>query len=692
MAKMTDDVFKSQVLMAEADAITHSNSYMPLNRQMMEYYLACPNGYEVEGQSQVTSTEVSDVVGSDMPSLVRFFLSGRDIMKFMPNTEDQRDIDEANEKTKYVHHIIRNQKSSFRLFHDYLKNNEIQSIGAIHYPWKEEKKTEVKEYKGIDGDELTMIFIDLEIEAEKQGFEFEVIETKVHKSNKKVEQKAIVDDEVYDVKIKITRTKEGVVLSNIPIEQMLISSNAETKDTADLVGHQFMARRGDLQARGFDKGKLDQLPRSANQTDAAMRALRFRGLDGSTAAQAVISDPANDLLPVSKLYVMIDYDGDGIPERRYVVKIGTLIFDNDPFDHVPYAISSAILMPGSLIGRSRAEITMQSQLLGTETMRSIMDNSYDVGTGRIIVNDTVDMDSLLTSRNQGVVTFEGNGDVRANAAQLETPFVGDKMLLISQYIDSKRAASTGELLANQGLEADKIYNETATRFDGMRDAGAAKIELVVRVIAETGMLDLFEGIAWTVSHFQSSKDEIMVRGKQLSINPTRWWNEHRVDAKVGQGAGDGAETLSNLSGIFQIQNQLKAEGSPLVDDKKRFNTIERILQAMDEPQINEFINDPAIPQQSAQFLLEQNTQLMQALQQANQKNPLAEAELVKREGEVAIAQGNLALKGAELAEKQRQFDIKQQSENTKDLLTLEKDYAKIEADSGKDIPNRGPEQ
>lgn len=676
MAKMTEDEFLSQVNMAESDAISHSSSYMPLQRQAMEYYLACPNGYEVEGQSQVTSTEVSDVVGADMPSLVRFFLSGREIMKFKPNTEDPRDIAEANEKTKYVHHVIRNQKSAFKIFHDFLKTVEIQTIGAFHYPWKEEKRTEVREYAGLDEDELTAIMVDLEVEADKQGFEFEVTDSDENK------------DGTTDLKFKLTRTKKGVVLSNIPIEQMLISKNATTKDEADLIGHRFMARRGDLQAQGFDKELLDTIPAGSNHADARMRSIRFKDSGGQTSINS-ISDPANDLLPVSNMYIMIDFDGDGIPERRHVIKIGTEIFDNDPFDHVPYAISSAILMPGNIMGRSRAEITMQPQLLGTEIMRSTMDNIYDVGTGRLAVNENVDMDSLLTSRNQGVVTFEGNGDVRASVAQLETPFIGDKTMLVMQYLDSKRSASTGELLANQGLEADKIYNETATRFDGIRDAGAAKIELVARVIAETGIRDLFEGIAWTVSHFQSSKDEIMVLGKQLTINPTRWWNEHAIEAKVGSGAGDDTETLNNLSGIFQIQNQLKAEGSSLVDEKDRFNTIERMLQTMDEPNVDQFFNDPEVPEQSAQFLMERNQQLTQMLEQMQGQNPLAEAEQVRAEAKLIEAQGKAQLDIAKMREDQRQFNEKLEAEGRRMLLQLEKEYTALELQHNTDIAGKG---
>ena len=680
MAKMKEAEFVSQINMAEADAITHSENFMPLQRQSLEYYLACPNGYEVEGQSQVTSTEVADVVGSDMPALVRFFLGGGEIMEFKPNSEDPVDIEEADHKTKYVHHIIRNQKSAFRIMHDFLKEVEIQSIGAIHYPWEETKAKEVRSYDGLSEDEFALIVQSAEEEAGRQKFELEKTETQ----NK---------DKTWKLKIEITRTKKGVVLSNIPIEQMLISSNAANKDDAALIGHHFMEMRGILKSQGFKTSisgvSIDDITTSVNSIDSSMRQIRF-GNQGGTVDASAISDPASDMLHVSNLYPLIDFDGDGIPERRHVIKIGTEIFHNEQFDHVPYAISSAILMPGNLMGRGRAEITLQPQLLGTELMRSTMDNVYDVGAGRIGVNaDQVDMDSLLTERNSGVVMFEGTTDIRANLMQIETPFVGDKNLLIQQYLDSKRAASTGQMLSNQGLEADTIYNETAARFNGMKDAGAAKIELVIRVIAETGIRDLFEGIAWTVSHFQSSADEIMVLGKQLTVNPSRWWAEHAVEAKVGAGAGDTEESLANLSGIYQIQNQLKSEGSALVDEKDRFNTLSRMLQAMGENKINEFFNDPEVPDQSAQFLMEQNQQLMVMLEQSQSANPLAEAEQVRAEATLLKAQTDNQVKLMEAGAKQSAQIAEMQQNMQQFMVDMEFKYTKLELENNTDIPGKG---
>lgn len=684
MANMNLDEFEQYVREAEADADAHAENYMPLNRRSLEYYLGLPNGYEVEGQSQVTSTEVSDVVNSDMPSLVRFFLSGGDIMKFVPNTEDPVDVREAEEKTKYVHHIIRNQKSAFKIMHDFLKSTEIQTIGAIHYPWKETKSVEYREYTGLDDDELALILTDIEIESKKQEFEFEV-------------EDQDSKDQTNDVKIKITREKKGVVLENIPIDQMMITSNASTKDEADLIGHQFLGRRGDLKAQGYTKSlsgvSIDDIAPTGYSYDSGMKSIRFSSQGGEVQASP-ITQKASELLLVKNMYVLVDYDGDGIPERRHVIKIGTEYFHNEQFDHVPYAISSAILMPDNLMGRSRAEVTLQSQLLGTEIMRSTMDNIYDVSTGRMAVNaDAVDMDSLLTERNAGVIMFD-DGDIRQHIMQVESPFIGDKTLLIMQYLDSKRVNTTGEPLANQGLEADKIYNETATRFEGIRDAGAAKVELVTRVIAETGMRDLFEGIAWTVSRFQSTKDEIMVLGKQITVNPARWWNDHQIESRVGIGAGDDNEKVASLSGVFQIQNQLKAEGSVLVDEKDRYNTLKRMLEAMGEYGVNEFFNDPEEPEQTAQFLMEQNEQLMQTIEQmqAQLANPLAEAETVKQQGTIAIAQGKLQLEAAKLAQSQKQFNASQQSDMAQKLLDLEQKYTELELQFNQDIPGKGADE
>jgi len=75
------------------------------------------------------------------------------------------------------------------------------------------------------------------------------------------------------------------------------------------------------------------------------------------------------------------------------------------------------------------------------------------------------------------------------------------------------------------------------------------MELVCRVIAETGYRELWEGLSWFESHYQDTDLEIRVLGSQMSFNPKDWKYDHRVCAKVGTGAGDDEKTLQNPSAI-----------------------------------------------------------------------------------------------------------------------------------------------
>ena len=533
----------------------------------------------------------------------------------------------------------------------------------------------------MDEDELTLIVSDAEQEAELSDGDFEITEQKEN------------SDGTFDVKFKLTHIKKGVVIESVPSEGMLIASNTDNKHTSTMIGHHFMKSRGDLISEGFDEELIRSIPTSVTSESTALKELRYQGGYSTT---NTANHWASEELEVFNIYPKIDFDGDGITERRHVIKIGTEIVHNEPFDHVPYAISSALLMPDSLIGRSRAEITEETQLVKTTVLRGTMDNTYRVVGGRVVVNEEVtNLDDLLTERHNGIVRAEG--DVRQAIAQLETPYVGDKMLQIMQYLDTARAQTTGSLLANQGLEVD-LNKETATRFNGVQEAGAAKVELVARVIAEVGYRSLYEGIAWLVSHFQSTKDEILVNEKPLTVDPTKWWKDHHLEVEVN----DDSDALENMGALLTLQNQLKLQNSPLVDDVKIYNTVSDIVQTMGIKRVNKFFNNPEKPDE---LLLFQNEQLL-ALAETQQhqlqaaQNPLAEAEAIKAQSDMVQKAGELQLKQDQLAEDQRQFNFKMAQDQQQfqeklnaqireALLKLEKDYTQLEVENDTDIPGEG---
>ena len=382
----------------------------------------------------------------------------------------------------------------------------------------------------------------------------------------------------------------------------------------------------------------------------------------------------------------VDYDGDGIAERRYIVKAGNEILENEQHSMVPYAINSAILMPHSAIGRGRGELAKTHQRVSTVVTRNILNNIYNVSNGRVVVNDEdTNIDDLLTVRPNGIVRTQG--DPTRAVFQLQTPYIGDQVLQVIQYWDGLKAQTTGNQLANQGLDADRFAEESVARFEGMNKSGAAKVELVARVMGETGFRKLFDGLAWYVSRYQVEDIELKILGEPIVIEPLKWVSHNSVSSNVGLAAGDDEQMLQNMGQLFQILQQLKASGSSVADDVKIYNVTAKIIESMGIARVGDFANNPAIP---AKILQAENEQMKAMLQQMQgQENPLAEAEMVKREGDIAIAQGKLSLEGAKLQENQRQFNEEQEAKTSKTIAELEAKYTELELKYNTDIKGQG---
>jgi len=668
MAKMTEHELLSLVSQAEQQAAIYSGDLMRDNTKYLEAYFGDKSGdfAAVPNQSSVVSTDIADVVEADMPSLARVFLGSGDIITFQPNTDNEVEIAEAEEKTKYVNWIVRNQPESFQIIHNWLKDAEIQKNGVVKYFIEEQKDVEVVEYTGVNSEELAAIRDSL------IGSTVDKVKVDI------AEQNENELDQTFDIKFRVTTEKKKVCIINIPPESFLITRNAESLETAEMVGDRVRKTRSELLADGFDRELIGQLPTVSDKAVQESNIASIRNQDqGGEITESTISEWASEYVEISDLYIKIDFDGDGIAERRHIMVSGNVVLINEYFNHVPYASLSAILMPHKAIGRSRAEITYQTQLQKTALVRGMNDNIYMVNNPRNVVHGDVDLDDMLTVRTNGIVRLDEDSQVLPQQAvfPLQIPYIGDRTLQVIQYVDQARAQTSGTLLASQGLDADAIEKETATRFNGVQEAGTAKIELIARNYAETGFRKLYEGIAWLVSRYQDTQTEFRVLGKALAVNPKSWKYNHHIESNVGLGAGDNEKLVAARQGIYQIQQQLKATGSVLTDEVGIYKNLTGLIDGIGINQSEGLFNNPEEPDE---LLKAQNEQLnmmvlqlqeqAQILQQAAD-NPLAEAELVKREGDIAIAQGKLSLDAAKL-----------ESQNTKDQAKLQADKQKQQED------------
>lgn len=679
--KMTDSELVSLVSQAESQAAIFSGDLMRDNTKYLEAYLGEKTGdfAAIPNQSSVVSTDIADVVESDMPSLARIFLGSGNIITFTPNTENEIETQEAEEKTKYVNWIIRSQPESFQLIHNWLKDAEIQKNGVVKYFIEDHKEVEMVEYENVDVNELSAIRDSL------VGSFVDKVKVDI------VEQEETTSEQTFNIKFRVTTEKQKVCIINIPPESFLITRNASSIDDAEMVGDRVRKTRSELLADGFKRELIDKLPKVSDKAVQESNIASVRNRDqGGEYNESTIAEWASEYVEISDLYVKVDFDGDGIAERRHIMISGNVVLINEYFNHVPYASLSALLMPHKAIGRSRAEITYQTQLQKTALMRGMNDNIYMVSNPRNVVHGDVDLDDMLTVRTNGIVRLDEDSTILPQSAvfPLQTPYIGDRTLQVIQYIDQARAQTSGNLLASQGLDADAISKETATRFSGVQDAGAAKIELMARNYAETGFRKLFEGIAWLVSRYQNTETELRVLGKALTVNPKGWKYNHYVESNVGLGAGENDKLIEALQGLYGIQQQLKATGSALVDDDKLYSTLNRITDGLGLPRTSEFFNDPKEPDDLLKAHNEQLNSMVIQLQEQLQmtQNPLAEAEQIKQQAFLVKAQSDAQIKVAELQSKNEHFQQELEASSKKQIEELALKLTELELKYQKDVP------
>jgi len=693
--KMTDNELSVIVNSLVQDSVSHNSEFMKENEEYLRRYNQEPYGDEDPDFSQVIATDVSDLVEADMTSMVRVFLGSGSIISFEPITDDESEVKEAQQKTEYINYLVQSRPGAYKIIHDFLKDAEIQKMGVLHYYMETVRDTQEIARDDITLPELTLI-------TENIVGQDNIVDASIAAKEDK-------GDGLFDARIRITSEVKEIVIDNVPTEDFLLSRNSRSVDDAQSVGHVTYPTRSELVASGMSESEVNEFATSSpnatgnqggNKSNGAslsqnMKAIRWRDEGGEIIDNAAFSEWSAETVKRVQLYAKVDFDGDGIAERRRIVKIGSTITENEPYDHVPYAITSAIIEPHKAIGNGRASLVMQDQSINTELQRSLLDNAYDAGNPRTIVGDGVNMDDYLDQQRDGVVRMKAGSSMapKDGVQQLLTPYIGDSLLQVMQSRDQAQADRTGGLLASQGLEADQLHRETATRFAGVEKASEAKIELVARNHAETGFRKLYEGLAWTLQRFQNEEQRVRVAGKPITVKPSEWKFKTVAVSQVGLGAGAGEKTVQQLTGLLSIQQQLKQSGSLIVDDQGVYNSLDKMVKALGFAQTGEFFNNPDVPQE---LLMAQYQQLVQAMQQAqlqieelSQKNPLAEAELIKAQASLTNAEqkSQVELIKADAQTTQKQIETLQKSAQFQAEQTL--DYTKLELDHNVDIPEEG---
>ncbi len=638
MPALTEDDFKSYLKSAIAGSETLRSELAADCDVADDYYACAPRGDEKEGFATFTSSQVADLVDSDMPTLVRIFLGAGKAVEFLPcNENSKEDAREASNKTRYVEKLITSAPGYYRTMLSMLMGVEMHKISILRYGLQEKKTVRVKEHCGITAE--TEILLDEQYR--KEYDDVEIVEKKVDEDEMQEGGEIL-----YEVKYRLTKKEDPIpYIRRVHPSRFRISQDATGKEDARIIGEDIFIRRGELVARGYKKEDVEKIPRSADNTDYSINPYRAEHVEW-----------ASEVVMGFDGFFCCDFDGDGIIEVRKVLIFGDVLLENEELDGDPRAINfafcSATMLPDNVIGMSRGERAIPYQDSITDMTRAMLDNTAQLTRGRTLVNQ---------SQEAGINAYDlmgGGNIIRYNPTQPIDPSmlmfpvpvqpVATEALTVIQYLDSQRSQATGSLMANQGLKADTLYKETATRFKGVDDSAQAKVELLVRNIAETVIKDLYEGMAYYAQRHRLKALEIKVLGEEMKINPGEWMIDHHCGVTVGTGYGDNEKTLDTLNALFMAFGQL--QGTGIVDAKKMYNLLVKMAHAGGLSNVSDYLNDP---ENKEETILAENEQLKAQLAQLQQQiadaTPLMQIEQMKAQVDTMKAQMDDAFKRDKLA-------------------------------------------
>lgn len=588
-------------------------------------YLRLPYGNEQDGRSSVVSSDVLDTIEGMLPDLLDVFVSSDKAVQFDPVSKE--DEEAAAQATDACNYVFYKQNNGFMALYSAAKDGLLMKTGGLKWWWEEKRTPSFQTYRGVDEMQLAMW-----LAANPKA---EVVEKDQREEPLKDEMGNVVSMRtVYDVKVKTVETKGKIKVSPVPPDELLISRrhNSILLDECPYVAHVTRRTLSDVREMGYDVDAEDM--RSAESENEAMdRALRRPVAD--TADELRTDGPMAEGW-LKEEYVLVDFDGDGIAERRQIIRLGDKILSNQEMSHVPIAAWTPYILTHRFDGLSVAEIVSDIQRINTEIVRQSLDNLYFANNQRLRVltdaqgNPQANIDDLLNSRPGGIVREFVQGAVNP----LEQPWIGAQTLPMLEYLSTVKENRTGYTRYSQGMDSNSL-NKTARGVSLIMNASQKRMKLMARIMAESLVAPTMRGIFKTLTDYCIEKLSFRLRNNYVQYDPQEWRDGYDMTINVGLGTGDKEQQHAMLMQIAQTQAQAVQAGAldKLVSMQNIYNTQARIIENAGFKDADEFWLDPSKqppqqpqpPQPDPNEVMKHQTELQKA--QIDQQTKLQTAQI-----------------------------------------------------------------
>lgn len=563
------------IVQAEIQSAKRATIVSSERAEALDRYFARPYGNEVTGRSQVVATSIRDAVEWIKPTALRILFGGENVVSFSP--QDEGDVEFAKQATKYVNYVWNCDNHGFLNGYTWVTDGLISKNGTLKIYWDDTPKQKRQSYSGLDKDLYAETVAPDDITVSE------------HTEN---------DDGTHDVVTTKTIQSGKVCIIPVAPENFLISDDGRNIEDAGLVGDQKLVTLSDLRKEGISETKLQEIAAGgyANATST-----------GSTDQEEIARNTVEELPQANseqvnneamrqvwriECYIKIDVDGDGIAEMRKIVAAGPgyTIISNEPWKGPrPYATLTPIILPHRFYGLSIADLIKDIQLIQTTLFRQLLDNMYLSNNQReeVVASRIIEPDELLSSApGRKIRVKDGNGPA---ITPIVVPQIGPAIIEAMQYLDTVEEDRTGVSQRTQGIGANQLH-DTAAGEKMLMSAAMGKIELMVRVMAETGLRDAAKLILKLLVMYQKKPRRIELPDGWADMDPGQWNADMEVKTSVGIGTGDRDHQLMASQMVGKVQQMLLPLG--FVSPENIKNATDDGLQAFGKQGVDRYFTFP----------------------------------------------------------------------------------------------------
>lgn len=643
------------------------------------YYLSKPLGNEIDGESQVVTSDVSDVVDGIMPSILRIFTTADNLVSF--DAVGPEDVEAAEQESDYVNYVFFKQNPAFLTLYTLSFVALTQKNGIAKAWWDDSEVVTTESYRGLSEAELFDLLNDKELEPIERD----------ERSEETVDEGTggVVTQTVHDIKFRRTSESGRARVEAVPPEEYRISADANSLDptNARFVGHEREVTRSELLEMGFDADLVDGLP--AHGGDLQRSSEQIARHDKSDETSDTPHDRSQDKILLREAYIKVDYDGDGRSELRQVFTGGNTILSNEDVDRQPFHVISPQPLPHKHFGRATAEKVMDVQEVTTTLTRQTLNNLYHSNNpGHAVWDQALNentLDDLLTTRVGRVATF--SRPINESWAPMAIPFTANHTFSMLEWFEKIKRDRTGISSDGEGLSPEALKNIQTTVLAQAVDLSKMKIEAIARIFAETGIKSLFLHLHELLLKHQQKAQVVKLRNKWVKVDPQQWRTRRDMTVNIGLGIGTREQNLLHLEAIWQKQVAMIESGwtGLTVSPRNVFQTAAEFVRNANLKQPEMFFTDPG--DAKAPPASDEQQQLQQQAMQLEQRRQQLDAQ--KREQDQKKLQ--LQAQEQQLKHQREMLELQRKREADKDkhMIELEKvrnDLTKMEIESGRNIP------